>query len=181
MDEVLAKKAVATLGDEAGFKAVEKLVLSPTRMKAWKSFVANTLDSGMIAPQRGRPNETVPVDQNKTMTVGILPLWLARKALDEKAPFAPILHVPDRLIVGKKARRHQEAGNALTRDNWVSLPVTIQGARWYKDTKSGNLVAYRASDNMAVTFDQTGKADSAYHDGAAAGKIERGEWMRIER
>lgn len=174
IDEVLAKKAVAALGDEAGFRAVEKLVLSPTRMKAWEGFVANAMD-GLRVPVRGRPGEYVIPDQNQTMTVGILPLWLARS----KAPFAPILYAPDMLIVGKKARRHQDAGNALTRDDWTNLPIFIQEATWYEDKK--NLVAYRAHDKLAVTFDSTGKADSAYYDSAAAEKIERGVWKRMER
>ena len=66
-DELLAKKAVAALGDQAGFDLVRQEVLSPTRLKAWSSFVDNAFeppwaqgpaapdDDGRIdATQRGR-------------------------------------------------------------------------------------------------------------------------------
>lgn len=181
MDALLAKKAVAAMGDEAGFAMVQKAVLSPTRIKAWEGFVMNTLESGLRVPLRGQPGKTVIPDQNQTMTVGILPTWLARQMLEEKRSFKPVLHVEDRLIVGKKARRHGDAGDSLTREEWLSLPTTLQDATWYWDTGTGNLVAYQAHNNLAVPFDRSGKADSAYHDQAAAGKIERGEWRRVKR
>lgn len=161
MDEILAKKAVAALGDEAGFKAVEKLVLSPTRMKAWEGFVANTLNFGRI--------------QGQTMTVGILPLEVARAA----AVFSPVLHVPDRLIVGKKAARHSSSGDALSKDEWISLPKKMAAATWYEDSETGDLIAELGASYLMVS--RTGAADSAYHDAAARQKIASGRWKKVVR
>jgi SPP1 gp7 family putative phage head morphogenesis protein len=163
MDEVLAKKAVAALGDEDGFSVVSKAVLSPTRRKAWEGFVGNTLDFGRI--------------QGQTMTVGVLPLAVAL-AMEG---FSPVLYVPDRLIVGKKARRHGDSGDALSQEDWAGLPVSIQqGAEWFRDSTTGNLVAYHRN-GLAVTFDPLGRADSAYFDQAAEEKVRRGQWVKVKQ
>ena len=42
MDALLARKAVESLGDEAGFDLVRQAVLSTTRLQAWQAFVDNT-------------------------------------------------------------------------------------------------------------------------------------------
>ena len=161
MDDVLAKKAVAALGDEAGFRAVEKLVLSPTRMRAWEGFVANTLDFGRT--------------QGQTMTVGMLPLAVARAA----PGFAPVLYVPDHLVAGQKARRHAQKGDELSRDDWKKLPVPLKNARWYSDKNSGNLLALTETGDklLKIAVDKTGKIDTAHYvkaadvDGAVTGKL----------
>lgn len=165
MDTVLGQKAVAALGDEAGFAAVTQTVLAPTRMKAWRGFVDNTLHTGR--------------QQGQTMTVGILPLSIARRAKEDGTPIEPVLHVHDRLIVGKKARRHANDGDALTPAVWRTLPEAMQDAVWYRDTRTGNLVAYRAADGLAVSFNAAGRADSAYFDRVAEEKIRRGQWTAV--
>ncbi|MCK9468194.1 MAG: phage minor head protein [Porticoccaceae bacterium] len=133
MDKHLAQKAVSALGDEAGFAMVQKAVLSPTRLKAWEGFVANTLDFART--------------QGQTMTVGILPYWLARKAVIEE----PVLYVPDRLIVGKKSQRHIQSGDSLAHSEWSGLPQLIQHVdQWYIDTHSKNIVAVKRQGDQVV-------------------------------
>lgn len=145
MDEVLAKKAVAALGDEAGFKAVEKLVLSPTRMKAWRGFVANTADFGRT--------------QGQTMTAGMLPLATA-----QATGFAPVLYVPDRLIVGRKAKRHTAHHDGLPPEQWSDLPTKLAGATWFMDTRSGDLVGLVSQGELTlkIAVDRSGMIDTVY-------------------
>ena len=71
MDALLARKAVESLGDEAGFDLVRQAVLSTTRLQAWQAFVDNTFDSGIVN-RAGRA-----AAQNQSMTVGVLPLNVA--------------------------------------------------------------------------------------------------------
>lgn len=147
MDSLLAKKAVAALGDEAGFAMVQKAVLSPTRIKAWEGFVANTLDFART--------------QGQTMTVGILPYWLARKAVIEE----PVLYVPDRLIVGKKSQRHVQSEDSLTHAEWSGFPQLIQHVdQWYIDTHSKNIVAVtRQGDQVVkIVIAPNGQIDTIY-------------------
>mgnify|MGYP003667007507 CR=1 FL=1 len=182
MDTLLAKKAVDALGDEAGFASVARAVTSPPRMRAWSAFVANTVDSGLEVSERGTGRRITP-DQNQTMTVGLAPLPVVRALAKDGKPLAPVLHVSDRLLVGKKARRHADDGDALTREEWLALPDELRDSaqwEWMHDERRDNLVAYRVADDLALTFDANGQARSAYHDRAAAGKIKRGEWKRIE-
>lgn len=147
MDKHLAQKAVNALGDETGFAMVQKTVLSPTRIKAWEGFVANTLDFART--------------QGHTMTVGILPYWLARKAVIEE----PVLYVPDRLIVGKKSQRHAQSEDSLTHAGWSGLPQLIQHVdQWYIDTYSKNIVAVkRQSDQVVkIVIAPNGQIDTIY-------------------
>lgn len=161
-DELLARKAATALGDDAAFAAVSKAVLSPVRMKAWRGFIENTTATGLV--------------QQQTMTVGILPLAIARQAATAGTPVVPVLHVPDRLVVGKKAARHRESDDALSPSDWQDLPGSLVDAQWYQDTRTGNLVAYRRDSGISVTFSRSGRADSAYRDSAAPEKIRSGIW-----
>jgi SPP1 gp7 family putative phage head morphogenesis protein len=166
MDEVLAKKSVAALDDAAGFAQVESIVNSPTRMRAWDGFIANTLSFG-------KP-------QGQTMTAGILPLAVARAMASRDAPFMPVVHVPDTLLVGPKARRHAIEGDAPTREQWGALPASLRGATWYHDTETGDLIAVMEG-KMQVSVSRTGRVDTFYRDRAAEEKINTGRWVKVER
>lgn len=163
MDTVLAKKAVAALGDEAGFAAVQAAVLSPTRLRAWDGFVDNTLATGRT--------------QHQTMTLGLLPHRVARQMADAATPVAPVMHLDDALIVGRKARRHSRRGEALTAAEWRALPVSLREGTWYRDTTTGRLVV--ASGDIHTTITRTGKVDTVFRDPLAAQKIADGRWVPV--
>lgn len=166
MDEMLAKKSVEALGDAAGFDQVERAVLSPTRMKAWRGFINNTQSFG-------KP-------QNQTMTAGIIPLVVARAMSRAGTPFVPVVHVPDTLIVGPKARRHAREGEALTREEWAALPVRLRTATWYRDTETGDLIAVMGG-GVQASVSRSGAVDTVYRDAAAEQKIKNGRWMKVEQ
>ncbi len=164
MDELLAKKSVEALGEAAGFATVEKAVLSPTRLKAWQGFVANTLAFERV--------------QHQTMTAGILPLDVARAQAARGEAFVPVVHVEDSMIVGPKARRHVGRGDALTREEWAELPDRLRAATWYRDTETGDLIAVMEG-GVQASVSRTGGVDTVYRDAAAEEKIRRGRWVKV--
>jgi hypothetical protein len=153
---------VVRLGAGEGVPAAA-VVLSEPRMKAWRGFVENT-------ESFGRP-------QGQTMTAGILPLAVARAMKDAGTPFVPVVHVPDTLLVGPKARRHGRRGDALTREQWRTLPSSMVRATWYRDTATGDLVALMPDGTQASVV-RTGAIDTVYRDAAAAEKIRSGRWKK---
>jgi hypothetical protein len=56
-------------------------------------------------------------------------------------PVAAGISVEDRLLVGKKAERHRQKGDALTVDEWKRVPALLDGAREaYWDTLKNNII-----------------------------------------
>jgi len=58
-----------------------------------------------------------------------------------KPPATAEIAIEDKLIVGKKADRHEAAGNALSADEWKRIPQELDGATVYFD-KLKNAVLY---------------------------------------
>lgn len=175
MDELLRQKAATAVGDEAAYELVQKTVLSNTRMKAWAGFVQNTFDSGIVN-SLGKP-----VMQGQSMTVGILGLDEAAAAARlAKQTFMPVLYVEDRLLVGKKALRHEADGNALEPAQWAELPTLLREATWYLEKSTGNAIAVMDGGPNRVlkaVFNSDGKADTVFvispqpvQDAVAGGK-----------
>lgn len=155
------RKAAETLGEKASYELVQAAVTSETRLRAWLSFVGNTTSPGFS----GRGGQ-VPV-QGQTMTVGTLPYEVAQAATSTELPrVAPVLHVSDRLLVGKKAVRHASAGNDLTLHEWQDLPLSLEQATWYWDTREGKLIAVMdggLGGVLKAVFDPlTGAMDTAF-------------------
>lgn len=161
MDERLLKSARRALGDAAAWDFVADTLTEPPRARAWKGFIEASLRNG--------------VPQQQTMTLAMLP----RQAASETAT---VVFMEDRLVAGKKARRHVAAGDALTRDEWLALPRLMRKAVWYRDARSGKTIARVAVEgavDIVVAIDARGRAVSAFHDAAATGKIRSGTWQAI--
>ena len=179
-DELLARKAVDALGDAEGFERVRATLLSDSRLKAWRSFVEGAFHSG-ISNREGRM-----VPQGQTITVGILPLDVARALAARGTPFSPVLHVEDSLLVGRKAGRHAMAGNALSANDWMALPDELSGSdvAVYVDTRSGNLMLVWPGDELTAfkaAFNAAGKMDTAFrvpHESIHA-DVEAGLWVPV--
>lgn len=178
MDKLLTQKAVDAVGDEAGFELVRQDVLSETRLKAWRAFVSNTLDSG-ITNRSGRT-----VAQNQTMTAGVLPLDVIKTMAADGKSFSPVMFVEDHLLAGRKSQRHEEAGNALSRDGWLALPKSLTSSTVYFEKASGNLILVFEGDATtafkAVVSD-SGKVDTVFsvsHDSIAAA-VKGGKWKPV--
>lgn len=178
MDELLVKKAAAALGDPAGYALARQTVLSDTRMKAWGAFVENTFESG-ISNREGRT-----VVQNQSMTAGVLPLEVARAVVSAGLAVSPVLYVEDALLVGRKAARHELAGNALTREEWGRVPQSLQQATYYIEVATGNLMLVWAGDQATAfkaAFDRSGKMDTAFrvsHESITAA-VSSGQWKPV--
>lgn len=158
MDERLLKSARRALGDDEAWRFVAGTLVDAPRLRAWNGFVETALGNG--------------VPQQQTMTLALLPRARATET-------ATVVFLDDRLIVGKKARRHITDGDALTRDEWLALPGAMRGAVWYEDARNGNLIAWLPDDGIAVVVDARGQVVSAFHDGASAEKIRNGTWRKI--
>lgn len=58
-----------------------------------------------------------------------------------KAPISAEIAIQDRLIVGRKAARHEAAGDALTPEEWAALPEGLANPKAVLyDTETGNLL-----------------------------------------
>lgn len=84
-----------------------------------------------------------PVKRGRIAVVGAMDSstleWLA--ANKQVAPATAEIIVEDGLIVGKKAARHESAGNALSADEWSLLPAMVESPeRILYDTRSGKLL-----------------------------------------
>lgn len=112
IDTVLTKRATDLMGTSKGLQQVEQMLNAPPRMKAHEAFVKNSMSFA-------KP-------QNKTSTVGVLQAkeieFLAHKGQTVESP---IMTISDHLMVGKKAQRHNDAGNAPTVEEWMALPQLI--------------------------------------------------------
>lgn len=112
MDQVLANRATKYLGNEQGLKQVQQIITAPVRQKAHHAFIDNTLSFGKA--------------QGKTSTVGVLQaediVFLQNKWQSIESP---IVTIADRLLIGKKAKRHETAGDALSTAEWQELPLLI--------------------------------------------------------
>jgi len=180
MDELLAQKAIDALGDTAGYDLVRQVVRSNTRLKAWRAFVDNTFDSGL----RGKDGR--PVIQRQGMTVGMLPLETVRLLAAQGRTYSPVLHLEDRLMVGKKALRHGGSGDALARPDWRGLPEQLPGAYPYWDNETGRLVLvypHGESDrSVQLVFDASGEAASAYlaENALVEDKVRSKRWEAVK-
>lgn len=114
----LATQALAKTGAapaELGSQAWAALapVLQPAVDQAFALWVDEVLASGQAA---GRVAE-----------IGVLAepemAWLSERG---QAPINAGILIEDRLLVGRKAERHVEAGNALSADEWKQLPTLLQ-------------------------------------------------------
>lgn len=179
MDKLLARKAADALGDAAGLDLVRKEVLSATRVKAWGAFVENTFESG-IRNTKGRA-----VAQNKSMTVGLMPVDAINALASKKLPVSPVLYAEDSLIIGRKAARHELAGNALSREEWAQLPRQLQSATIYFETETKNLIYIWEGDETTAfkaAFDSSGKLDTVYRDrlDTIEAKVKTGKWKPVK-
>lgn len=117
IDQVLADRATKYLGNAEGLKQVQQIITAPIRMKAHQSFIDNSLS--FAKPQR------------RTSTVGVLDNK-AIQLLESKAQIieSPIITISDHLLVGKKAIRHESAGDALSIAEWQELPLLMREPKY---------------------------------------------------
>lgn len=112
IDQVLASRATKYMGNEQGLKQVQQIITAPVRQKAHQAFIDNTLSFGKA--------------QGKTSTIGVLQdqyiKFLTNKGQQIESP---IMTISDRLLTGKKAKRHEGAGDALSIAEWQELPLFI--------------------------------------------------------
>ena len=103
--------------------------IADQRSRAFAAWVDAVLSAGM--------------SRNMSAVVGVIRQneLDALAAADQPAPISAEIAVEDRLLVGKKARRHEQQGNALSADEWKSIPVALEtDRRVYRDKETGRLL-----------------------------------------
>lgn len=146
MDDLLYKKARQALLDDQALAAVAEVLTSDTRMKVWEAFVANAIYSG-VADASGNA-----VAQGRQIAVGVAGAdelaWLKSKGI---TPDSGVFTIEDRLLVGKKARRHDEAGDSLSEAEWIALPANLVTAQKLWDEVNQAIVyVYPAEDGRMI-------------------------------
>lgn len=163
MDDVLLRKAQRTLGDAEGLAEVQQLLLSPTRRRAWEAFVERS--------------SSAPFAQGQSMTLGVMaPADIAYAAAQGQPVQSGIIFVGDRLLAGRKARRHAATGDGLTMAEWRTLPEQLAEAEqvlW--DTNSQHLLYVLPGGStrakLAVRFNRARTGEQRVDDAATVFKV----------
>ena len=178
MDQLWLDKAKAALGDRAALDAVAKDMASEARVRGFIAWMRTTASMGY--------------SQNRTYGVGLLSDKAMRqfaKHLPESRMGSPVVAYQDHLIAGKKARRHEAAGDAL--DTAAYERIVRDFRRPYLELwhpKSQNvLYLYDLGDGrlakIAITMEGNGAVvDSGFYTTHVAieGALKGGDLFRIE-
>jgi hypothetical protein len=145
----LIDKKLINLSSPVGAKMYQVVapIVQRERQAAFKAFVDEVIAD--------------PVKRGRTATVGAIDpatlSWLKRTHGIE--PAGAEMTIEDGLLIGKKSVRHQLAGDALTADEWSSLPGALNNPEQILyDTRTGKLVYVLAADDgrqqkLAVEFE----------------------------
>jgi len=135
IDHSLRRKAI-----QAGrFDAAVATVTSRERLAEYSAWVSTVLNDGL---KRGRSHP-----------VGLIaPAEAAAMTQRGHPPATGVIEVEDRLIVGKKAARHQRQGNALSAEEWSALPrgLARPEATLYDSANGTLLYVYPSIDNRKI-------------------------------
>lgn len=110
MDQLWLEKARDALGDAPALEAIAKDMASEARVRGFMSWMRTTTGTGY--------------SQNRTYGVGVLSSKAVEKfksILAAEKIGSPVVAFQDHLIAGKKARRHDVAGNALDNTGYEQL------------------------------------------------------------
>lgn len=164
MDDLLLEKAQRTLGDAAALTEVQRVLLSPARLRGWQAFVDGAL--------------AAPYPQRQSMAFGVLRpqdmVFLQRVGARVQSG---VVFVQDALIGGAKARRHTAAANALTTNEWRSLPEGFaRPERVLWDMRNRTLLyVFQSEDGraskVAVRFARLDYAGQPVDDAATVFKV----------
>jgi hypothetical protein len=84
-----------------------------------------------------------PLPRGRTAVVGVMDSSLldalSAAAIDQ--PTSAAVQLQDRLVIGTKQKRHEDAQNGLVAEEWRALPTLIERPSGvYQDTRSGHLI-----------------------------------------
>lgn len=124
---------------------LKEAVAMETQLAWW-----NTLEGWLKSGQQANRMTVVGAIDPDTLA------WL--DSVKSIQPITAEIAVPDSLILGPKQRRHADAGNALTHEEWRNLPgMLAHPEQILFDTRSGKLLyiypAGGGQAKMAVEFD----------------------------
>jgi len=101
-----------------------------------------------------------PIARGRLVVVGALSSDVISKLAARKLPIPKTaeIAISDRLVVGRKQKRHEAVQNVLTEQEWRALPRILASTnRVYLDTRSGKLIFVSdgadAVTKIAVEFD----------------------------
>ena len=141
MDQLWFDKARDALGNKAALDAIAKDMTSAARVRGFTAWARITSEMGH--------------SQNRTYGVGVLSIKAIEKftsVLSAEQIGSPVVAFQDHLIAGKKARRHEAAGNSL--DNAAYAQVVRQFNQpdfelW--DVKNQHILhIYKADNGQAI-------------------------------
>lgn len=111
MDELLLAKAGRALGETA-LAEVRQVLLDPVRIRGWEAFVETAQDNGR--------------KQGQSMAFGVLDARdVAFAQAQRAAVHSALVFLQDYLVMGRKARRHDGASNALTLAELKAFPESF--------------------------------------------------------
>lgn len=129
------------------------ILASPIRAQHYQSWVSKVINTGQTA--------------GRLISAGVISSglvdWVAKTISKQQAG---IIGLPDKIVVGVKAARHTNQGNALQEKDWVALPKLLAAPKqtlW--DTKNKTIIYVVQSDKgvIKVAVRSDGTIATAYY------------------
>lgn len=141
LDQMWLERAIEAVGNERGLQLIAQDMAAEPRVKGFLAWVRNTQNMGY--------------SQHRSYGIGVLSAKAIKQfqtALSAEKMGSPVVAFQDRLISGKKVRRHAEAGDALDMAAFEKI-IRDFGRPDYElwDTKNGHLLlVYKMKNGKAV-------------------------------
>lgn len=129
LDKFVTDKIIQAPADVgANWWQTMKPLQMPAVTKAFQDFVIKTLSDGTSRGKSAVAGFAHPDDVTFLRAQG-------------RTPVSAEIAVQDRLMVGRKADRHEGAGDALTQAEWLALPIALAAPKAVLyDNETGNLL-----------------------------------------
>lgn len=138
LDDVLLDKAKRTLGEQSGIVEMQQVLLNPVRQKAWAAYIDNA--------------RRMDVTQGQSMAFGVMQAADMAYAREQGVPLqSGLMFTRDNIVAGKKATRHETAGNALSSSEWKALPERIHNAEQVLWDVENQTLLYVLADTSDMT------------------------------
>jgi|GEM_PF-1104245 len=150
IDKLLYERANGVFGEQWAHTFIQSVLLNPARLKGWEAFINSVL---VTKAERAPP-------QGRAMAFAVLPLDDMAYVQAQGAKLQNgLVFLEERQFAGKKWKRHKEAGDNLTTQEFRELPELFAKA----STKAGAIVLWDGAENNLIYLIPTGDKQGRFY------------------
>jgi len=150
LDKLLYERAQAVFGDTRAHAFIQSVLLNPARLKGWEAFINSVL---VTKAERAPP-------QGRAMAFAVLPLDDMAYVQAQGANLQNgLIFLEERQFAGKKWKRHKEAGDNLTTQEFRGLPELFAKA----NSGAGAIVLWDSAENNLIYLIPTGDKQGRFY------------------